>query len=193
MSLVELADDGDIDDADRAMADSGREQYGTLLETWRAILLRPGLFSAYLPFLRAVAGPGAVDDEVKGLSALYVGTLNHCRYTVSHRLAAVRRAGVPDETVLAMREKRWDAFPEPLRVALEYTEALTTLPPNISYERAPQGIPDELLARVTATFTDEQLVELTMSISVWNALARFHRVMGFELDMPEPPPGIAPA
>jgi hypothetical protein len=32
-----------------------------------------------------------------------------------------------------------------------------------------------------------------MSVSLWNALARFHRVMDFELDMPAPPPALDPA
>ncbi|MDT5053405.1 MAG: hypothetical protein QOF66_1771, partial [Mycobacterium sp.] len=39
-------------------------------------------------------------------------------------------------------------------------------------------------------FDPRELVELTMSISVWNALSRFHRVMEFDLDMPEPPPAV---
>ena len=82
-----------------------------------------------------------------------------------------------NETVLAVVEKRWDAFSAPWRVALEFTETPTALPPEIAYERAPQCVPDELPSRVTAIFTDEQLVELTMSISMWNALAR----NGFEL------------
>ena len=29
-----------------------------------------------------------------------------------------------------------------------------------------------------------------MSISVWNALSRFHRVMEFDLDAREPPPAV---
>jgi hypothetical protein len=32
-----------------------------------------------------------------------------------------------------------------------------------------------------------------MSIAVWNALSRFHRVMDFDLDMPAPPPYLDPA
>lgn len=30
-----------------------------------------------------------------------------------------------------------------------------------------------------------------MSVSVWNALSRFHRVMLFDLDMPEAPEAVA--
>jgi hypothetical protein len=36
-------------------------------------------------------------------------------------------------------------------------------------------------------------MELVLSISLWNALCRFHRTMGLELDMPEPPEGVRAA
>jgi len=31
-----------------------------------------------------------------------------------------------------------------------------------------------------------------MTVSVWNSIARFHRVMNFELDMPAAPEGVEP-
>ena len=37
---------------------------------------------------------------------------------------------------------------------------------------------------------DPEIVELMTTIALWNALARFHRAMGFDLDMDPPPPEI---
>ena len=43
---------------------------------------------------------------------------------------------------------------------------------------------------LTALFSDAQLVELLLGISLWNELARVLRALDLPLDMPEPPPAI---
>lgn len=187
MSLVRLADEADVAEQDRAAVESGREQYGQLLNTWRAILRRPGLFADYLPFLRTVAGPGSLDPQITAVTALQVGRLNHCRYTVSHRYAAAQRVGVDDALLADLAGERWERMPRPLVCALEFTTILTR-DPGLPADRAPRPLlPSSLVAELEATFTDAQRVELTMSIGLWNGLARFHRAMDLELDMPAAP------
>jgi alkylhydroperoxidase family enzyme len=192
MTWVQLRAVDDVDGPARAAAESGVEQYGQLLNTWGALLNRPEIFAAYLPFLRAVAGPGEVDARTKDLSALLVGWLNHCRYTVSHRAASASRNGVPEADVQSVVAGDWDGFDAPLRAVLELTRQLTVQPTEVPWTEAPQCVDPAVLAELSTHFTDAQLVELTMNVSVWNALSRFHRVMGFELDMPAPPPGCDP-
>lgn len=192
MPLVPLVPASAAADVDRAAIDSGVEQYGQLLHTWGALLNRPGLFSAYLPFLRAVAGPGAVDAQIKDLSALLVGRLNGCRYTVSHRYAAAKRNGASDDLVDAVISMDWSDLGPEMQTALGLTHAMTLAPSLLAYDAQPQILVPEVLETARRQFTPEQLVELTMSISVWNALSRFHRVMGLPLDMPAGPPGVEP-
>ena len=60
-------------------------------------------------------------------------------------------------------------------------------PASVAYADAPQLVSGEMLSRLRAEFTEPQIVELVATIGLWNALARFHRVMGFELDMDAPP------
>lgn len=187
MSLVELIDADAASPEARPMLESGRAQYGAVLATWRALLHRPPIFTTYLPYLRAVAGPGVVDPRVKALAALRVAILNHCRYTAAHRAHAASAAGMTDEDLAALLANRLDHFDEPARVAIEFASQLTLRPPVVRYPSAPQAVDPGLLRRLRATFADPQIVELTASISLWNALARFHRVMDFDLDMPSPP------
>ena len=54
----------------------------------------------------------------------------------------------------------------------------------------PQGVSAETLQQLKAHFSDAEISELTVTIGLWNALTRFHRVMDLELDMPEPPPEL---
>jgi hypothetical protein len=67
---------------------------------------------------------------------------------------------------------------------------MTTELPVRTRVQSPTGISGQLRDAAKELFDPRELVELTMSISVWNALSRFHRVMEFDLDMPEPPPAV---
>ncbi|WP_169079493.1 carboxymuconolactone decarboxylase family protein [Microcella alkalica] len=192
MRLVSLVDPATLEGEARAVADSGIAQYGQALETWRAIMHSPDLFAAYLPFLRAVAGPGRLDARTKDLSALLVGSLNRCAYTVSHRTASARRNGVDERELELVVAGEWRGFDDRLRAALELTRELTLEPARLAPAEHPTIIDDALRSRLQSLFDERELVELTMSISVWNGLARFHRVMGFEFDMPPAPEGVAP-
>lgn len=193
MALIRLAEIDELEGAPREVAESGQAQYGQLLNTWRAIMNKPDMFGAYLPFLRQVAGPGALDMKIKDLSALYVGYLNHCRYTASHRSTSGLKNGVTAEEMVSAVAGDWSAFDDRTRVALEFTRELTLNPQSVSFGDLPQAITPAIVTSVKSLFTDVEILELSMSVSVWNALSRFHRVMGFELDMPEAPEGVNPA
>lgn len=190
MALIELVDDDGVAPEDRDVVESGREQYGRLLETWRALLHRPGLFAAYLPFLRQVAGPGVLDTRIKELTATYVAALNGCRYTLSHRAGSAARMGVPEEAIVAAVREEWDSFTDRERVALTVAQQLTTRMTVVPYDLAHSPLTPSTREELRASFSDEELVELLMSISMWNGLARFHRVMEFDLDMPPAPEAI---
>lgn len=192
MALIKLVDPTTLEGIPREVAESGIAQYGMALNTWQAIMNKPDLFASYLPFLRQVAGPGVLDGELKDLSALYVGYLNNCQYTASHRSTSARAKGVSDDLMRAVVNEDWSGLTDKYQVALEYTKVITLLPAVLTYSSAPQIADEKLLSELTAHFSDSEILELTMSIAVWNALARFHRVMGFELDMPEAPEGVNP-
>ena len=193
MALVPLVDIESLEGHPREVAESGRAQYGTVLNTWAAIMNKPDLFAAYLPFLRQVAGPGELDAITKDLSALLVASLNNCRYSVSHRATSAKKNGASEAQLREVVAGNWSGFDARLRTALELTRELTLLPPQEAYSQMPYGVHPELRERAKAAFSEVELLELTFSISVWNALSRFHRVMGFELDMPAPPEGLEPA
>ena len=192
MSYVRLADIEELDGTARDIAESGQAQYGQLLNTWRALMNKPDLFAAYLPFLRQVAGPGVLDGLLKDAVAMYVGVLNHCRYTVSHRSTSAKKNGASDEFLRKVAAGEWDGFDERTRVALTAARDLTVLPPQVPYAQLHQGMLPETLEAVARVFDDVERVELLVGIAVWNALARFHRVMDLELDMPPGPDGVDP-
>jgi len=171
---------------------NGRANDRTQHETWKAIMNKPDMFATYLPFLRTVAGPGVMDAQLKDACALYVGFLNHCNYTVSHRATSAAAKGLTDEQMRDIVNADWDEMPAKWRAALELTRELTLNPQNETYADLPQAATLGTLAEAKKHFNDVELLELCMTIAMWNALSRFHRVMDFDLDMPDAPEGVKP-
>lgn len=192
MAWIELLDPDDAEGATAAAFDQGRDAYGTVLETWKAVARVDGAFPPYLAYLRSVVGPGRVDARVKDLTAIRVGWLNGCRYTVSHRVASARQQGVSDEEILAVATPESAGFDEPTAAALAFADELTLQPPQTPATAVPQGVSSATLRRVEAAYDDAARAELALNVSLWNALARFHRVMDLDLDMPPPPPALDP-
>lgn len=171
----------------RAVFDSGEAQYGRLLHTWQALAQRPEIFVAYLPYVRSIVGPGALDQRLKELVEVRTVVLNRCLYSTAHRVRSAKAAGISDDDLAAVARGELERFDAREQLALELCEELTVRPATVPYADAPQLASQGMLRRVKETFSDPEIVELTATIGIWNALARFHRVMGFELDMAPPP------
>ncbi|KMO83650.1 carboxymuconolactone decarboxylase family protein [Mycolicibacterium chlorophenolicum] len=190
MALVPLRASDEFSEADKDVLAVGEKAYGQVLNTWAAIGNSPGLFAAYLPFLRQVNGPGELEIRIKDLAAVRVGLLNHCRYTVSHRCASAENNGVTPKELADVARGDFSGFSERERAALDLANAMTQAIPASAYHSNPSGVPPALLDDAVALFSPRELVELTMNISVWNALSRFHRIMHFDLDMPPAPADV---
>jgi AhpD family alkylhydroperoxidase len=190
MALVPLVPKEHIDATDLPLIEAGEETFGTLLNTWLAIANCPGMFSTYLPFIRSVTGPGALDTRIKELTAVYVSLLNHCRYSVSHRCYSALNKGVSEADLERLAAGDFASFTSREQLALSFTRALTLDLPHTGRDKSVTGVDPELLARVKDAFEPRELVEFVMSVGLWNALSRFHRVMDFDLDLGEPPAAV---
>jgi alkylhydroperoxidase family enzyme len=193
MAWARLLDPADAEGELAAALAQGEAVYGRVLEAWKAVALVEGAFPAYLAYLPTVVGPGHVPVRIKDLTAARIGLLNGCRYSVSHRVAAARRNGVSEEDIRGIADPSAAGYDEPLAAAMAFAEELTLLPPTTPPSEAPQGVSAETLARVAASFDDAARTELALACSLWNALARFHRVMDLDLDMPAPPVELDPS
>ena len=189
--LVALVSKEDAVPAVREAFERGEAVYGRVLNTWQALAQRPEIYLTYMPYLRSIVGPGALDQRLKELVEVRTVVLNRCLYSTSHRVRSARAAGVSEQDVVAVARGELSEFDERERLALELAEELTLRPASVPFADAPQLVQTQMLERLRATFTDPEIVELVTTIAIWNALARFHRVMGFELDMDAPPDAVA--
>jgi AhpD family alkylhydroperoxidase len=192
MTWIRLVDPEDLSGDARVALDAMAAQYGQVLEGWKAIAHSPDALTAYFPYLRAVVGDGHVDRRIKDLAAIRVGFLNGCRYSVSHRVASARKLGVDEADILGVADPAAHPYDEPTAAALAFADEVTLGPPAVPRHERRQGVAPVVLKRVEAAFSDAQRMELTLAISLWNALARFHRVLDLDMDMPEPPAALDP-
>jgi alkylhydroperoxidase family enzyme len=91
----------------------------------------------------------------------------------------------------AVANGQLEGFTEQERLALQLAEEMTVAIPTVPLGSDRTGVSASVREEVQRAFDAPAVVELVMAISVWNALSRFHRVMDFELDMPEAPAPVA--
>jgi alkylhydroperoxidase family enzyme len=81
--------------------------------------------------------------------------------------AVGRKAGLSDEKLLAVHGSDLSIFTDTERMVIELADAMADTPSNIS---------DELYARLSDKFSDEQLLQLSGQIAFENFRARLNRV-----------------
>ena len=128
--------------------------------------ISPAYYSAILALGDTADGAG-IEKELRELSSLRASQINGCAYCVHYHLSLLRELGVSqvkiDLTVV------WDEsgiFSERECAAFAWTEALTLI--------SDTRVPDDVYARVSAVFSDAELIALTASITtinVWNRLS----------------------
>jgi hypothetical protein len=99
--------------------------------------------------------------------------------------------GVSEEELIAVAAGDLDAFTPQERAAIELAEDMTTRPTAIERSDRVTGLRDSVLEAAKVAFSDRELVELMVSISMWNALSRLHRALDLPLDMSPPPAEVA--
>lgn len=116
---------------------------------------------------------GTLDMTLMELVRLRASQINGCAFCVDMHVTDARKAGETERrlaTVVAWREAPF--FTERERAALEWTEAVTL----VSHGH----VPDAVWQAVRPSFTDAELVDLTLliaSINSWNRLAIAFRKM----------------
>ena len=108
-----------------------------------------------------------LDRSLFGLVEIRASQINGCAYCLDMHTKDARAAGETEQRIYALSAWRETPFfTDRERAALEWTEAVTRL--------ADRQVSDELHRRVSAHFTDDELVALTFGVVVincWNRLA----------------------
>ncbi|HEX9921701.1 MAG TPA: carboxymuconolactone decarboxylase family protein, partial [Anaerolineae bacterium] len=138
MTFIRLVETDEVPPEVRAIFESGEQRHGQVLNAWRAVAHNPAVFQAYVPYLMAVFGPGALNQRIKDLIAVRIALLNHCRYTVSHRVVAARKQGISDKDLIGLLNPPDYDYSPAEQAALAFAGELTTGVAGISCADNPQ-------------------------------------------------------
>lgn len=124
----------------------------------------PDLFRKLLDLSNAITASGDIDAQLAYLVDIRASQMNGCAFCLDMH---VKEAKIHGERELRLHHvaiwRESPLFSEQERAALAWTEALTHL--------APDGISDELYARMREHFSERELSTLTfrvMGINAWN-------------------------
>jgi uncharacterized peroxidase-related enzyme len=190
MALIEVVEEEQAPPEVRAIYDKGRAASGLVMEAWKGNAHNPPVLEGYMHYVQAIFKPGPLDQRTKDLVALRICYLNQCLYSLSHRVHAARRQGLPEPDIAAVVDPANHDFTSREQAALAFAEELTLNVATVSYADGKQAVGAGTVTAVKAHFSDAEINDLAVSVGLWNLLTRYHRVMDFDLDMAKPPPPL---
>jgi alkylhydroperoxidase family enzyme len=154
------------------MGDGLREQFGRLPAPVEATWNNPKVGQASLAFGTSVAGWDAVDESLKSFAHMAVAAQVGCSWCLDFNYFQAQNQGL--DMIKASQVPRWRSstvFTAEERDVLEYAEAMTDTPPQVS---------DELSARLLGRLGAAGLVELTAFVAFANLATRSNVALGVE-------------
>ncbi|MFJ3906505.1 carboxymuconolactone decarboxylase family protein [Streptomyces sp. NPDC090025] len=131
----------------------------------------PGIGMAAANFSLSVYSHTTLGLREFEAARLRIAQINGCKFCLDWR---TDRDGEKVEESFADAVAEWrtaDVFDERTRLAAEYAER---------YTLDHHGLDDEFWGRMTAAYSQVEIVELTMSLGSWLAFGRLNRVLGLD-------------
>lgn len=131
----------------------------------------PGIGIAASKFSAAVYSESTIDLRAFEAARLRIAQINGCVFCQDWR---TERDGQKVEAGFDIAVEQWrttDAFDERTRLAAEYAER---------YAVDHHGLDDEFWARMLGSYSQAEVVELSMAIGSWLAFGRLNRVLGLD-------------
>ena len=147
-----------------------RRRYGKAMEPARAMLHNRKVLTTVARFELGVEKWHALDSQLKHLAELRVAGQIGCSWCMDFGWFLSHDAGVDVAKLEHLADWRSADVYSPLeRRALEYAEAMTATPPEVT---------DEMVAALREDLGDAALVELTEVVSVENLRSRTNAALG---------------
>ena len=126
----------------------------------------PEALAHFVPFYTAVIDHGTVERKYKELAYLKTSLINGCEYCYRAHVASGKKNGVSDDQIKALAfYYRSPAFDAKEKAVILYAERVT---------RGAAAIRPKALDELKQYFNDDQIVELTLTVSIANLTNRFN-------------------
>jgi uncharacterized peroxidase-related enzyme len=155
--------------------DSLQSRFGYVPDFYAAMAHHPDALKTFLPFYQSIMAKGSVETRDKELLYLKTSMLNQCPYCIKAHTAAAKRVGITAEQIKALPAyQHSDDFDEKEKALLQFAESVTL---TVSANR------EKLQEELRKHFSENQIVELTLTICMANFTNRFNNALGLEPDI----------
>jgi alkylhydroperoxidase family enzyme len=149
------------------------ERGGKLLNLYRMLLHSPPMARGWLGFFTAVRQQGILPGRDRELAILRVAVLNGADYEFAQHVPFALKDGLSREQIDAIRnDPQSKLFNDRDRAVIAYTDSMT------KEIRVPQPV----FTNVRQNFSEQELVELTITIAGYNMVSRFLEALGIDHD-----------
>jgi alkylhydroperoxidase family enzyme len=155
---------------DKAVAWYCRKNYGDVLDNALALMHNRKVLKALFGFEKKVAKWDALDPDLKILAQAVSASVIGCSWCMDFGYYAAHSQGLDTSKlgdIPLWRESA--AFTPRERRVLEYAEAMTVTPPEVT---------DEMAEALRADLGNEAFIELTMMVAVENERSRMNSALG---------------
>ena len=163
--LVNLKTEDEVKGKAKEIFEQVKKVTGKVPKWMRVMANREDIMVGFFDLFQATMGKGSVDQLLKWKVAYQISDLNKCDYCVSVAKMQLKNFGLSDEEIAQIaivKDKREET-------ALKYTKASTCHAYNID---------QTLFGEMKDSFTDEQIVEITSVIGLFNFINRFNDSLG---------------
>lgn len=160
-----------------------RREIPLFLNQMRTLAHLPGLVGRFVDLYAALPRESLLPRPLVELAVLTVSALNACEYCLIHHAALGAQYGLTPLQVHSFRAGGWRELPlgETERLVVEYAEQVT---------RDANRVSDALFEQLRARFTDPQIVELTLRITLCGFFNKLNQALRIDVE-PEAPEAFA--
>ena len=153
-------------------------KFGKVLNIHGEMAHSPVVLQSYAALQDVISDYGTFDPRTREAIALAVGNVDHCTYCQSAHTMAGKAAGLSEEETVAIREDRVDFDPRLAALLAVAREAAGNV--GEVDDRSWQSALD-------AGWTDADLTELSVHVTLYLFTNYFNPLVGTELDLPAAP------
>ncbi|WP_112263247.1 carboxymuconolactone decarboxylase family protein [Lentzea terrae] len=175
MALVDMLGERNVPPEVAQLFQAVEREYGFVPNILRVMAHCPDLVTVFVPLWAQVYKSPSIGPRLRALAALGTAKAQDCTYCVAHMTASARRAGVAEEQISAVGDLLdvREAFEDREALILETADVLT---------RDPDGVTDELRARLTAEFGADEIVNIVLAIGMYNLTSRFLKALAIDVE-----------
>ncbi len=138
--------------------------------SWARIMAnRPEILEKFTSLFSVTMGPGLVEQDNKWKCAYVVSKINKCHYCIGVVEAMLKQMGVSEENIKDVISDEKTTLKPDERAAVRYADAVTKNAVDVS---------EEIYTEMKEYYNEQQLVEITAAIALFNYVNRFNDAMG---------------